>query len=47
MRQNIMRRRLVWGRLGTLILRKEADTKVSESLYRAAVQEIILYGSEM
>ena len=45
-RQNIMRARSVWGRLGTLLRREGADPKVSESFYRAVVQAILLYGSE-
>ena len=45
-RQNIMRARSVWGRLGTLLRREGADTKVSASFYVAVVQAILLYGSE-
>ena len=43
---NIMRARSVWGRLGTILRREGADPKVVLSFYRAAVQEILLYGSE-
>ena len=45
-RQNIMRVRLVWGRLGTLLLQEGADPKMSEIFYRAVLQAILLYGSE-
>ena len=45
-RRKIMRARSVWGRLGTLFLRKGEDPKVLASFYRAVVQAIILYGSE-
>ena len=45
-RKNIMRARSVWGRLGTLIRWEGADPKVSEIFCRAAVQAILLYGSE-
>ena len=41
-----MRERSVWGRLGKILGQEGADTKVSESLYRAVVQAILLYGSE-
>ena len=44
-RRNIVRPRSVWGRLETLLRREGADTKVSESFYRAVVQAILLYGS--
>ena len=44
--RNIMRSRLVWGRLGTLLRREGADTKVQESFYMEVVQAILLYGSE-
>ena len=46
-RRNIMRARLVWGRLGTLLRREWAYPKVSASFYREVVQAIIFYGSEM
>ena len=46
MRQDIMRTRSVWGRLGKLLRRKGTDTKATESFYRAAVQAILLYGLE-
>ena len=45
-RRNIIRARSVWGMLVTLLLREGVDPKVSESFYRAVVQEIIYYGSE-
>ena len=45
-RQNIMRSRSVWGRLGKLLLREGAEKKLLESFYRAVVQAILLYGSE-
>ena len=44
--RNIMRARLVWGRLGTLLRREGSDPKVSASFYRAVVQSILFYGSE-
>ena len=46
-RRNIIRASLVWGRLGTLLLREGADPKVLASFYRVVVQSILLYGSEM
>ena len=45
-RQNIMRARSVWGRLGKILGREGADPKVSARFYRAVVQAILLYGSE-
>ena len=45
-RRNIMRARSVWGVLGTLIRQEGADPRVTAMLYRAVVQEILLYGSE-
>ena len=44
--RNIMRTRLVWGRLGTLLRREGADPRVAEMFYRAVDQAILLYGSE-
>ena len=44
--RNNMHARSIWGRLGTLLRREGAYTKVSESFYRVVVQAIILYGSE-
>ena len=41
-----MRARLVRGRLGALLRREGADPKLLASFYRAAVQAILLYGSE-
>ena len=46
-RQNIMRARLVWGRLGTLLRWEGADPKVLASFYRAVLQAILLYWYEM
>ena len=43
MRRSITRARLVWGRLGTLILREGAETRVAEMFYRAVVHMILLY----
>ena len=45
-RRNIMHASLVWGRLGTLLLREGEDPKVSGGLFMAVVQAILLYGSE-
>ena len=45
-RWNIMRARLVWGRLGKLLRREGADPRVTEMFYRAVVQEILLHGSK-
>ena len=45
-RWNIMRARLVWGRLGKLIRREGAEPRVLEMLYMEVVQEILLYGPE-
>ena len=42
-----MHARSVWGRVGKLLRREEADPKVSASFYMSVVQAIILYGSEM
>ena len=42
-----MHERLIWVMLVTLIQREGADPNVLESLYRAVMQAIILYGSEM
>ena len=44
--RNIMRARLFWGRLGTLILREGADPRLAAMFYRDVVQDISLYGSE-
>ena len=46
-RQNIMRARSVWGRLGTLLRQKGTEPRVSAIFYRAVVQAIALYGSDM
>ena len=45
-RQNIMRPRLVWGRLGMLLIREGAEPKVSAVLYRAVAQAVLLFGDE-
>ena len=45
-RQNIMRARSVWGRLGKLLRQEGAEPRVSEIFYRAVVQAILLYGLE-
>ena len=42
----IMRARLVWGRLGTLLRREVADPKVPSMFYRAVIQAVLLFGSE-
>ena len=42
-----MRARSIWGRLRTLLRQEGADPEVSESFYRAVMQAILLYGSEM
>ena len=44
LRRNIMRARLVWGGLGTLLQREGSDPRVEEMFYRAVVQAILLYG---
>ena len=44
--QNFKRERKVWGRLGKMIKIEEADIKVSEMLYRAVVQLVLLFGLE-
>ena len=44
LRRNIMRARLVWGRLGTMLRQEGVDPRVAEMFYRAVVQEILLYG---
>ena len=41
-----MHTRLVWGRLGTMILREGAEPKVLGVFYRAVVQAILFYESE-
>ena len=38
--------RSVWGRLGTLLIRYEADPKVLEMFYRAVIQAALIFGSE-
>ena len=43
-RQNIMHARSVWGILGTLIRQEGSDPRLEAMLYRAVVQEILLYG---
>ena len=45
-RRNIMRVRLVWGGLGTLLQQEGEEPRVSEMFYRILVQTILLYGSE-
>ena len=44
-RQNIMRARSIWGRLGTLLRREGTYLKVSAGFYMVVVQAILLYGS--
>ena len=39
-----MRARSVWGRLGTLLQREEADSRGAAMFYRAVLQSILLYG---
>ena len=43
---SIMRARSVWGRLGTLIIWKGAETKVSVMFYRAVIQLVLLFGAD-
>ena len=45
-RRNIIRARLVWGGLGTLLEREGVGPRVSEMFYRSVTQAILLYGSE-
>ena len=45
-RQNILRTRLVWGRLGALMRREGSEHKVSEFFYREVVQAVLLFGTE-
>ena len=40
-RRNIMRTRLVWGRLGTLIRPEGAEPRVAEMFYRVVVQAVL------
>ena len=47
MRRNTMHTRLFWGRLGTLLQREGAYPRVAAMFYRAVVQAILLYGSEI
>ena len=47
MRQNSMHASLVWGRLGALLRREGAYPRVAEMFYRAVVQVVLLYRSEM
>ena len=42
--RNIMRKRSVWGRLGTLIQQEGADPRAMGIFYRAVVQAVLLYG---
>ena len=44
-RRNIKRARRVWGRLGKMLRREGADTKVATILYRAVVHAVIPFGS--
>ena len=44
--KNIMRARLVWGRLGTLLQREGADPRLSTIFYRDVVQAVQIFGSE-
>ena len=44
--RNIRRARQVWGRLGKFLRREGADPIIPEKLYRAVVQEVILFGAE-
>ena len=37
----------VWGQLGKIMGRKGADTQDLEMLYRAMVQAVMLFGSEL
>ena len=41
-----MRAKLVWGRLGTLMRREGAETRVLEMFDRAVAQAVLLFGSE-
>ena len=43
---NIWKARQVWGRLGKLLWREEAEPTISEKFYRAEVQAVLLFGSE-
>ena len=45
-RKNIMRARLVWGRLGTLMRREGEEPRVLEIFDRAVAQAVLLFGSE-
>ena len=45
-RQHIMRAKLVWGRLGTLMIREGEEPRVLEMFDRAVAQAVLLFGSE-
>ena len=45
-RQNIMRAWSVWGRLGTLLRWEGEDPRVSEMLYRALAQAVLIFGCD-
>ena len=44
--RNIMRARLFWGGLGTLIRQEGVDPKLVAVFYRAVIQAVLLFGSE-
>ena len=46
-RRKILRARLVWERLGTLLQQEGAYPRVAATFYRAMLQAILLYSLEM
>ena len=45
-RSNIGKLQQVWGRLGSILKRDEADHLASAAVYSAAVQSVLLFGLE-
>ena len=43
---NIRKARVSWGHLARVLVREEADPKVSRSFYTAVTQQVLLFGAE-
>ena len=46
LRRNVKQERRVWGRLGKILRREGAYSKVAEMLYKEVLQVVLLFGSE-
>ena len=46
LRRNVKQERKVWGRLGKILRREGAYSKVAEMLYKEVLQVVLLFGSE-